>query len=230
MNENFAIDHQKKTNSAILSRGVLRKLWQRLPQGFLPLICWTGLIILGTWYPSTSVLKHFFEGGTLPAGLDTPTGWIGYGSMFVTAVLSWTWTNLVFLCLAAAYLGIAARPDLRTDDTAAWGQVLPRAFVIFLAFLFQELALRGSLIPSAERMTSGDAQQHYLRLAILSSIACFATSFRPAFFNSMVDKLIGKLEDENQRQAGTITFEPNRKREFTNSELTASDVAPNLPR
>jgi hypothetical protein len=177
----------------------LGNVWERLRKtsigtGVAPLLCWTLLLIFGTWFPSTSVLKYFFEGGTLPKGFEAMTqGWLASGSLLLVAIASWTWTNLAAICLAAAYLGIAARAKGSDDDRSAWELVLPRAFAVYLACLFQEVVLSGGLIPSETKLSSGDAQEHYVRLAVISSLVCFATSFRPQMFDQLLNGVLGRV-------------------------------------
>jgi hypothetical protein len=169
----------------------MRQAW--LGEGVLSLLGWSILLILGTWFPSTSVLKYFFEGGPLPSGLGkADTLWASVGLLLVAGI-SWTWTNLALICLASAYLGIAARDASRDRESESWRLVLPRAFVIYLACLLQEVFLMGGLIPSQDRLTSGDAQQHYVRLAVLCSLVCFATSFRPQLFEAVLDGILGRM-------------------------------------
>ena len=172
--------------------------WGQLRQasigtGALPLVCWTLLLLCGTWYPSTTILKHFFEGNPLPENFKTADSTLLIG-LFLVALASWTWTNLAGICLAAAYLGVAARPaSTETGQRSAWEDVLPRAFVVYLACLFQEIVLSGGLVPSDARLQSGDAQQHYVRLAVISSLVCFATAFRPALFDRMMENVFGQV-------------------------------------
>jgi hypothetical protein len=183
-------------------------VWGRLRStsigsGVAPLVCWVLLLLCGTWFPSTSILKHFFEGGPLPANFETASQWLTAG-LFLVAIASWTWTNLAGICLASAYLGIAARPtSSENDERTAWADVLPRAFVVYLACLFQEIVLSGGLIPSDAKLSSGDAQQHYVRLAVISSLVCFATAFRPALFDKLMENVFGQvpsLKDVGSRQ------------------------------
>jgi hypothetical protein len=176
--------------------------WYGLGTGVLPLVCWAALLVLGTWFPATTLLKHFFNGGPLPEGFAPVTGSAAFAGLLLVAVASWTWTNLVGLCLAAAYLGIAARPKTSEDDRTPWEQVLPRAYVVYLACLFQEIVLSGGLIPSDARLTSGDFQQHYVCLAVISSLVCFATAFRPALFDQLLNGVFGRVPALQQQ--GTV--------------------------
>lgn len=209
------------TRATLKTLGRLR--WYGLGTGVVPLASWAMLLILGTWFPATTLLKHFFDGGPLPNGFDPVTGSAAFAGLLLVAAASWTWTNLVGICLAAAYLGIAARPKASDDDRTPWEQVLPRAFVVYLACLFQEIVLSGGLIPSDSRLASGDFQQHYVRLAVISSLVCFATAFRPALFDQFLDGVFGRVPSL-QRQ-GTVV---ERHAEFAmEAKERVSVVQPN---
>lgn len=202
-----------------------------IPEGLISLTSWSTLIILGTWYPSTSALKYFFEGNPLPKGLHEPTTAIGEWLMFFTAVISWTWTNLALLCISSSYLGIAARPDIRSTDPRAWGQVLPRSFIIFLGFLLQELALGGGLVPRESQLANGETQQHYLRLAVLSSILCFAAAYRSEFFDGFIEKLFGRIDVNEKRRFDPNEFRNSTARDEVMASVTSSqETAPTRPK
>lgn len=178
---------------SVLKRADLRSY------GYIPFALWLMLLFGGIWFPATGFLKFVFEGEPLPDteffGPEMKKGQFGPLNSLITlpfCLLFWAWTNLAFLCLMASAMGEVSRwkrdtADVSDDDPEFNGPdyraACTRAFFVYLFTLLNEVTVAGSLT-----MAGAHGQSTYTRIAILSSLFCFVASYRPDFFDGLVNR------------------------------------------
>jgi len=184
--------------------------------GYVPFLLWLCLFFGGIWFPATTLLKYYFEGGPAPQTVLVPvmpvTGIVSFFyNLFclVACVLFWSWTNLALLCVMSSTMGEinrtranrtrsdtteeAARPEYRIACT--------RAFVVYLMALVNGITFGGSLVtPGA----GSDIQGTYIRVAVMACIASFIASYRPEFFDSLLSRFTATGEQQESTRETTV--------------------------
>jgi len=169
------------TQSAVAQVKELLMSWSdRFVMG-ITVILWMGIFLLGTLVNSGPYRERF-------AGFTgDPVSVVGDG---VIVALTYTLSNVGFLCLLASLLGsIGATADLgidgATDDqqdtTAPRTSALLRGFLVYLALL-------AGVLVFAET-PANPTQTQYVRLAGVTSLVAFAVNYKPALFAMLFSRL-----------------------------------------
>ncbi len=95
--------------------------------------------------------------------------------LFFEVLLTWTWTNLLFLCLLASLTGELAR-DSNPNPCGA----LARAFFVFL------LAISGQVLFIGEVQFHLKSQEDYFRIAGAVSLLSYAAGYNPRIFLNLL--------------------------------------------
>jgi hypothetical protein len=225
------MSHDKKLESKVVERRhpnvVLRRpvhaavnvLYQvdLSSHGYVPLLLWLALFFGGIWFPATSFLRHYFEGGNAPNVILLPVLEVtGIGSLFHNlgclgaCMLFWSWTNLALLCVMSSTMGEINRTRAgRRFSEVPEMQTIPeyriactRAFVVYLIALVNGITFSGTLVSPGE---ASHVQGTYIRVAILASITSFLVSYRPEFFDRLLNRFSATGEQQETTHQTTVS-------------------------
>ncbi len=147
---------------------------------WLTLILWLALFLIGTLVNSAPYRSLFaaFEGGFLAA--------IKNGLL---VVLTYTLTNVAFLCVLAGILGtLGAKAILVTEAQKSFDRdtTSPRNSAVLRGFLVYLTLIAGVLILGDN--PAEPTQIQYVRLAGFMSLAGFIMNYRPKIFGLLMER------------------------------------------
>ena len=147
---------------------------------WLTLILWLAIFILGTLVNSAPYRSRF-------AALDGGVVEVIKNGLLV--VLTYTLTNVAFLCILAGLLGTLgvkailvtkAQNDSDQDTTSPKNSAVLRGFLVYLTLIAGVLILGEN---PAEQ-----TQIQYVKLAGLMSLAGFVMNYRPKIFGQLMER------------------------------------------
>lgn len=174
----------------------------------LSLFCWICLFTIGSWASSRSAFNSAIYGSGL---------WYFKPLSFILAILSWTWTNLVFICLTSAVLGEIAHAWITRANILNVRAALAKGFFIFLLFLSGQIVVVGNLLanPGAQSIESNElgtidfSQGMYVRLASTATFLSFIVCFDPSWMRTI---------------KGIMSREPHEDQTDVKSETTNNEI------
>jgi hypothetical protein len=214
--------------------------------GYIPFLLWLCLFFGGIWFPATTLLKYYFEGGPAPQTVLVPVMPVtGIVSFFYTifclgaCVLFWSWTNLALLCVMSSTMGeinrtrASRRQGISPEDAAPpeYRIACTRAFVVYLLALVNGITFGGSLVtPGA----GSDIQGTYIRVAVMACIASFIASYRPEFFDSLLSRFAATGEQQESTSRTTVVAISSESKSTSShvpaAHLSDDEAAPVLNR
>lgn len=161
---------------------------------WISIVLWLSIFLVGTLVNSEPYRDRFatFEGGiveTIKTGL--------------VVVITYTLTNVAFLCILAGVLGMLgtkavlgsnaqASQEADRDTTSPKNSAIIRSFFVYLTVIAGVLILGND--------PARTTQLQYVRLAGLMSLAGFVVNYKPAVFGELLQRAGGLL---NQPQTQT---------------------------
>lgn len=149
--------------------------------------------------------------GSADSKAATLSAWLLFPCL-VACCLFWSWTNLALLCVMASSMGEVNRTRLRRslqekidgiDPRPDFRLACTRAFVVYLITIVNGITFGGSLMPSME-----SGQSDYTRIAVLACIASFLASYRPEFFEALLQKFSSATTGKEQSNAASVVSVP----------------------
>ncbi len=151
---------------------------------FSILIVWIMIFVMGMTINSGSYVTKLGEEQSLLFSV---------GSIFMVA-FSWTWSNLVLLCILSALIGEIGRNAMNAKRTKINFQgAIIRGFFIYLMITAGQVIIAGGIpMPDTGEISTNllvtDPQQ-YLRISSFSSLLAFLVGFTPSLFERLLKNL-----------------------------------------
>ncbi len=167
---------------------------------WISMILWLAVFLIGTLVNSEPYRNRFaaFEGGivgTIETGL--------------VVIITYTLTNVAFLCILAGVLGVLGTKAILVSDAQASQETYrdttsPKNSAIIRGFLVYLTVIAGVLILGND--PAHTTQIQYVRLAGLMSLAGFVVNYRPAIFGELLQRagsLIAQSTTQSNDQGKT---------------------------
>jgi len=156
--------------------------------GVASLILWALVFAFGVIFPSDVFRAALSDTGTTGPGWMAPL-------YLVLFLLTYTVSNVAILCCIAGWLGELGRRTRIGGDTHGvvyhrgdYVAAVMRAFLGYLAILTGFV-----VVGSGINILVTPTPESYVRMAAIISLVGFLAGFNPAMFQSLADKVVGKV-------------------------------------